>query len=108
MIEHADFKRWACACAERGWAGPFTLYGKPDNSYQYTGERGSMAMWNGERNRGYIFGPGEAAPIEAHDTRTQLLLEAHRIILDFGNMLPSRWKEARMEFLRHYNGGPPI
>lgn len=57
MIEVANFKDWASQCAERGWQGPFKLWGVPADSYQFTSEKGGTeAMWNGEKNRGFIFG----------------------------------------------------
>lgn len=60
--KYSDFKAWASECAERGFRGPFKLFGAPRDSYQFLGNSGTAAMWNGENQLGSIFDPKPPTP----------------------------------------------
>jgi hypothetical protein len=52
---YTSFQAWRAECASRGFRGPFKLISRPLNSYQYLGDSGTAALWNGESGLGSIF-----------------------------------------------------
>jgi hypothetical protein len=65
MSDYTDFDAWKRQCLDLGFEGPYKIHGRL--MWQFVSDSGTAALFNLEKNKGYIFGEFEGSTDSANE-----------------------------------------